>query len=157
MIQYSYSCMSRILTLTIILFMISILFLLFSLYHYSKYNRIEGKLTGVKNSACSTDLYNCLQVTIKDPVNGSNKNVYSKLEINTTYNAGDVYTVFYDISIENISDINSTNSYLEGNAFYFITFFIGILLLLGSILTFALSFPPNYFSYTLINCAQAYA
>jgi hypothetical protein len=156
MTNYSYSCASGIIILSILLFILSIIFLLFSIYYYYKYKKISGILTGNIKSDCSNDIYNCAEVMIKDPNNGTIIPVYVRTDKNTKLKEGTKVTLFYDSSITDVSNLDFTNTYIDNNGYFTFIFFIGFFLLLGSIFAYAVSFPNNYLSYTLINCSKFY-
>jgi hypothetical protein len=160
MTKYSYSCISGIIILSILLFILSLLFLLFSIYYYTKYKKVNGILTGNIKSDCSNDLYDCVEVMIKDPNTGSIFPIYVRLDKNTTKNTtilkGTKVTLFYDTSITDLSTLDFTNTYIDNNGYFTFIFFIGFFLLLGSIFAYSISFPNNYLSYNVINCSKFY-
>jgi hypothetical protein len=141
------SCISLVLASSIIFFMISLLFLLFSLYHYNKYVRIDGKLTGNSNDTCKTENANCVEVKIIDPDNNNEIFINVLLDKNIVYNVDNKVTIYYDNTIPNLYLLNSKNAFIGNDLFINTILFFGIFLLLLSIITFILSFPPEYFIY----------
>jgi hypothetical protein len=133
--------------------MISLVFLLFSLYHYNKYSRIEGTLTGKSNQSCKTNNSNCVEVKIIDPYN-SNNTVYVNLLLKNdiVFKEGNKYTVYYDNTIKDLTQINYTNAFIGNDLFINAILFFGLIFLLVSIITFISAFPPEYYSYNNIYC-----
>jgi hypothetical protein len=159
MTKYSYSCISGIIILSILLFILSSIFLLFSIYYYYKYKKVNGILTGNTKSDCSNDLYDCVEVMIKDP-NGTIFPIYVRTDKNTkkktTVLKGTKVTLYYDSSITDLTTLDFTNTYIDNNGYFTVIFFIGFFLLLGSFFAYAISFPNNYLSYNVINCSKFY-
>jgi hypothetical protein len=148
------SCISMILALSIVFFMISLLFLLFSLYHYNKYVRIEGTLTGKSNEDCKTNNSNCVEVKIIDPYNNETVYVNLLLKNNIAFKDGDKYTVYYDNTIKDITKLDYKNAFIGNDLFINAILFFGIVLLLASIVTFIFAFPPEYYSYNNLYCKE---
>jgi hypothetical protein len=129
--------------------MISILFLLFSLYHYNKYARIEGKLFGNSVSECTkaqapTNAV-CVQVKIIDPDTENEIVINVFLNKNIAYIQGNKVTIYYDNTISDLNLLNESNAFIGNDLFINTILFFGIFLLLLSIFTFILSYPPEYF------------
>jgi hypothetical protein len=164
MIQYTYSCMSGILSITIIFFMLSLVFILFSLYYYFRYARIKGTYKGEDCSPIPTPKpdyspsldfkYKYISVDATNDKTGELLSLCIKADKKDEFKEKQEVVLIYDSSITDLSKLNSSNTFLDKNWFSILSFIIGIILLLLSFLSFIITFPPNDFAYTTINCSK---